>query len=128
MAIEKVVYLEKGDLSVNQSRRITTIINGTNEFDTTDVRLIVVDATGELGGHYREYPEVWGFLGVANVTLEDIKTKERRIYKATDGTRIFIPAMVASKVEAEKGTAIVTCSPRSDREKQTHKYELWLIK
>ncbi|MEK6915328.1 MAG: hypothetical protein AABW89_02190 [Nanoarchaeota archaeon] len=126
MAIERVVYLEKGDLNMNSRRRASTITEGKdNEFEISEVRLLAIDETGTYGGHYREYPEVWGFLGEAEITLEDIGTKERRKYKAVDGTRLFIPAMVASKVEAKKGTSIVTCAPHSaDREKQTHKYSI----
>lgn len=122
MAIEKVIYQQLGDVNVNPKRRITTIIQGKNEFEIGEVRLLLVDETGQVGGHYREYPEIWGFLGEATITLEDIKTKERRKYNATNGSRIFIPSGVASMIEATKGTAIVTCSPYADREKQTHKY------
>lgn len=122
MVIEKVIFVKNADLNVNENRRITSVMNGKNEFDVEYVRLIVADKTGIVGGHWREYPEVWGFLGEAIVTLEDIDTKERREYKAVDGARLFIPARVASKAEAVKGTAIVTCSPNADREKQTHKY------
>ena len=125
MTIEKVVYIEKGDLNVNLKRRASTIMNGMgNEFEPSEVRLLTIDETSVFGGHWRDYPEVWGFLGEATITLEDIDTKERRTYKAGNGTRLFIPSRVASKVEAVKGTSIVTCAPHStDREKQTHKYD-----
>jgi hypothetical protein len=124
MAIENVVYVKIGDLNSKEGfRRITTVMNGSNEFEIGDIRLVQADNDVPLGGHWREYPEVWGFLGKATITLEDIDTKERKVYQAEDGTRIFIPPRVASKIEAYKGTSIVTCSPKSDRERQTHRYE-----
>src|SRR3989344_1331264 len=126
MAIERVVYMKKADLNINAKRRVSTVMNGSdNEFEPSEVRVLVIDERGNFGGHWREYDEVWGFLGEAKVTLEDIETKERKTYEAVNGTRIFIPSRVASKVEANKGTSIVTCAPYSaNREKQTHKYEI----
>src|SRR3989344_9056303 len=104
MAIEKVVYILNGDLNVNSKRRASTIMNGMgNEFEPGEVRLLMIDETSVFGGHWRDYPEVWGFLGEAVVILEDIDTKERRTYKAGNGTRLFIPSRVASKVEATAG-------------------------
>ncbi len=123
--IDRVSYVKNGDLNINSLRRATTIMDGkNNEFKPGEIRLLLVDQESSFGGHWREYDEVWGFLGNATVTLEDIDTKERKIYKVADGTRLFIPSRVASKIEAEKSTAIVTCSSYNiDREKQTHKYE-----
>lgn len=126
MVIERTVYVKNGDLNINSRRRASTIMNGlSNEFEPSEVRILMIDETGTFGGHWREYDEVWGFLGDAKVILEDIKTKERKTYEAINGTRMFIPSGVASKVEAIKGTVIVTCAPYSaNREKQTHKYEI----
>lgn len=76
MAIEGVIYQKVADLSNKEgSRRITTIMSGNNEFDIGEVRLVLVGNNGLLGGHWREYPEVWGFLGEATIILEDIETK-----------------------------------------------------
>ena len=123
MTIKDVVYLENGDFNQNPQRRITTIMDGVSEFLVGDVRLLVVDLNCEFGGHWREYPEVWGFLGEATITLEDIDTKERIQYSVNNGSRLFIPPRVASKAYAKVGTAIVTCSPKADRVKKTHKYQ-----
>ena|SRR3989344_3111447 len=126
-SIERVIYRQKGDLNIKlNERRVSTVMDGkNNEFHPSEIRLLVVDQTGSFGQHYREYDEVWGFLGEAEIILEDVKTKERITYSAENGTRIFIPCMVASRVNAKKGTCIVTCAPESaDREKQTHKYEI----
>lgn len=124
MAIERVVYLECGDLNVNSQRTISTIMSGKdNEFETSLVRLIKAGKGEIIGGHYREYPEVWGFLGDGEVTLIDVGTKERKKYSVKDGSRLFIPAMVASQLKTIDEMVIVTCSPNlADREKQTHKY------
>lgn len=123
MAIKDVVYLKNGDFDQNPQRRITTIIREVKEFLVEDVRLLVIDLNCELGGHWREYPEVWGFLGEATIILEDIDTKERIQYPVDNGSRLFIPSRVASKVYAKAGTSIVTCSPKADRVKETHKYQ-----
>jgi len=124
MAIEKVVYQENGDLNINPSRRVSTVMDGKiNEFLIQEIRIMVIDTEGFLGGHWRDYPEVWMSLGKGKVILADIETDERKEYDLVDGSRIFIPSRVASKVYAKKGTCIVTCSPeKTDREK-THKYE-----
>lgn len=125
MAIENVVYQKKGDFNSNEMRIISTIAKGhSNEFEVDEVRLLYIKKTGKIGGHYRDYPEVWGFVGNGRLTLEDIETKERRQYEIEDGSRIFIPANVASSLEAVEGMCVVTCAPKGNREKQTHKYEI----
>ena|SRR3989344_8586930 len=124
MAIENVVYQENGDLNINPSRRVSTVMDGKiNEFSPVEIRIMVIDTEGFLGGHWRDYPEVWSFLGEGTVTLEDIETKQKKEYKMGNGWRLFIPARVASKVYAQKGTCIVTCSPEATDRSKTHKYE-----
>ena len=124
MAIENVQY-SSGDSHENADRTITTVINGDVEgFSPEQVRLIHVHKESNLGGHWRDYPEIYGIIGQAPVTLEDIYSKIRQEYNFKTGDRLFVPARVALAMQSMEGTTIVTCGPKADREKQTYKCEI----
>ncbi len=125
MAIEKVIYFYDGDSHTNEERIVSTVINGdVPDFIPRQIRVLKILKNGELGGHWRDYPEIYGFIGEAKMNLEDIDTKEKREYLLKTGSRIFIPSRVALKIYANEGTVIITCSASIGRDLQTHKYKL----
>ena len=125
MAIEKVQYLECADAHVNPDRIITTIFSGDiPDFSPTQIRVIKFSRAAKLGNHWREYPELYGIIGQAEFTLEDVDAKERKVYSLKTGDRLLVPPRVALNIQSNQDTIITTCSQSADREKQTHKYEV----
>ena len=125
MGIDEVVYEENYDSHSNSDRIIATLVNGeTNGFLVGQVRMAQFKQDAVIGGHYREYPEIYGVIGNATFTLEDIKTKERRDYELKTGDRLSVPPLVALKIKAVSGTLVVACSPKADRELKSHKYQI----
>lgn len=123
MGIEKVVFNSKEDFHENENRKIIGMLNNT-EFEWKRTRTVKVVRDCELGGHYRDYPEEYGVIGSARFFLEDIETKEKKLYELKDGQTIFIPPRVALKIEALKDTVITVCFPDVDMTAHTHKYQI----
>lgn len=125
MAIENLIYYERGDLNQNPSRKITTVMDGKNNpFTPKEVRMISAAKDISLGGHWREYSELLAFLGEGKIILEDIDTKERREYSFSDGSKLFVPPRIAYKIYTNSTTYILTCSPEETDRDKTHKYEI----
>jgi len=125
MAIENVIYQPQFDSHINDDRVIITLVNGAVPgFGSEHVRAIKFKRNTKLGNHWREYPEIYGIIGKAVFTLEDIETKEQIKYNLVTGDRLLIPPCVALKVEASAGTIVLTCSQQSDRYQKTHKYDV----
>jgi quercetin dioxygenase-like cupin family protein len=125
MAIEKVIYQKKFDSHENDDRLIATLVNGDIlGFVSEQVRVTRFKRDTVLGHHWREYPELYGVLGQANFTLEDIDTRQRAEYELNTGDRLFIPPRVALKTRATEGTTVFVCAPKSNRNEGTHKYNI----
>lgn len=123
MAIEKVKSLSSSDYHITQDRTIVNLLGDDSEgYNFERTRVTRFERNAELGNHWREYPEIYGVIGKATFTLEDIGTKEREVCSLETGDRIFIPPKVALKIQAKKGTVITSCSPKVDRDDATHKY------
>ncbi len=125
MGIDQVIYQRGYDSHENNDRTIATLVNGDIDgFSPEQVRVTKFNRNTSLGNHWREYPELYGVIGQAKVTLEDIDTKERRNYDLKTGDRLLVPSRVALKIEASEGTVIITCCPKAARDEKTHKYEI----
>ena len=126
MAIEKVSYLENFDSHSNNKRTIVGLLKSASEspISVEQVRVVSVHEESILSNHWREYGEIYGVIGEAEFTLEDIKTKKRETYKMKTGDNLYIPKEVALKVKAPSGTVIICCSEKNERENGTHKYEI----
>ena len=88
------------------------------------VRIIKTETEDELGGHWREYGEIYAVIGKATFSLQDIDTKEKANYEIETGQVIYIPPKVALKVYSKPNQAIICCSESEDRENKTHKYKI----
>ena len=123
--IEKAVYRANVDSHTNLDRTLVTAFDGESRYFLLEsVRIARFEREAEFGNHWREYPEDYSIIGSAKVMLEDIDSKKRREYNLATGDRLFVPPRVALKIWGEPGTVIIVCSPRGDREKQTHKYQI----
>ena len=123
MAIENVLYQKQYDSHTTGERVIVTLINGDiTGFSPEQVRIAQVKQNTTLGGHWREYPELYGIIGKALFTLEDVDTKKRIEHQLATGDRLFIPAKVALKIQATRDTVITVCSSKANRDEKTHKY------
>ncbi len=123
MAIERVRYESHFDSSVNADRSIITLLKGSSaDFSCGLVRAVRVEKEATLGNHWRDYDELLGLIGYAKVTLMDIDSGEKKEYQMITGSRLFIPARVALRIDASAGSVILSCAPEVDREKQTHSY------
>ncbi len=122
MAIELVEFRENVDIHANEKR----IIMGQSYegMGFSRLRTVRVNINCQLGGHWREFPELYGVIGRANFILQDIDTKERRNYELIDGQQLLIPPKVALKIDALEGTIITVCFPQVDLDKKSHKYEI----
>ncbi len=125
MALEDVKYQPNFDIHTTFDRTITTLTNGDIEnFLSENVRIVQFKVDTVLGNHWREYPELYGIIGNALFILEDIETKKRENYEIKTGDRLYIPPRIALKVRAQKDIVIIVCSPKTNRDEKTHKYEV----
>src|SRR3989344_6272316 len=113
MAIENVIYQPNFDYHENPERIIATLVNGDIPgFSSEHIKLAKFNKSTELANHWREYSELYGVIGKASFTLEDIETKDRRLYPLKTGDRLLVPPRVALKIEAQEGTIIIACSEK----------------
>lgn len=126
MAIENVNYRESLDTHSNEKRTIAALLDpiSKNPISVEQVRVVNVHQDSTLGNHWREYGEIYGVVGNAHFTLEDIGSKERRNYRVKTGDTLYVPRGIALKVKAPAGSIVICCSEKNEREKGTHKYEV----
>lgn len=94
-----------------------------------NTRVIAVYQDGVLGNHWREYSEVYGVIssvesGSVDFTLEDIDTRESKIYKMKTGDMLTIPPRIALAVDAKEGDIILSASSENYNKSKTHEYVL----
>lgn len=126
MAIENVMHIKKFDVHSDDKRTIVGLLkpNSENPIKVEQVRVVDLHTESVLGNHWREYGEIYGIIGEAEFTLEDIDTKERRAYVMETGDNLYVPKRVALKVKASAKTIIICCSEENKREQGTHRYEI----
>lgn len=123
MSLLEVRYEKDYDIHRNGDRTISALLGGDLPgFCVKQVRVVSLERDALLGNHWREYGEVYGVVGTAQVVLEDIDSKERSAYSLSTGDRLFIPPRIALRIKADRGTVIVACSSEMDRDGKTHKY------
>jgi mannose-6-phosphate isomerase-like protein (cupin superfamily) len=104
-----------GMLDHSDDRRdIYTLFNSAaTEFQPGQVKVLVTKDDCWLGGkegHYHEYPESYFMLGRGRVTFYLQAVDHPHLYGKIDlyeGQRIYIPARVAHKVQAEPDIVLV---------------------
>jgi hypothetical protein len=127
MALEKVIYRPAFDSDIDSRRTVVGVLSKPHEnpivIEQARVMLVRED-NNQLGNHYRDYGEMYGVIGQAEFTLEDISTRDRRVFPMSTGDQLFIPSQTAVRIGAKKGTVIICCSERYNRQAGTHRYQV----
>ena len=125
MFVRYAVHRKSFDSHTNDVRTIVGLLSppGQNQISIEQFRVALVHEKSQLGNHYRDYGEIYGIIGEADFLLEDIETKERTVYPIKTGDQLYVPKGTALRITADKGTVIICCSEKHDRETGTHKYE-----
>ena len=114
MPLEKVIYQHRGIDHEDERRALGTAFNGDfNGFTAKQVKTYRVHQDSQLGGngHYHHYRELfYVIMGEIEVSLKDTETGERARYSLRNTDSLMIPALVAHKFFAKKGTIFVGCS------------------
>ena len=117
MAIEGVIFELQPTCHVDARRKMIAVLNGdfsdfvAKQFVAKQVKLLDVFQDTVLGGHYHDYAELYYLInGSIRFDLEQIDTKERDNFVMLPGSRLYVPARIAHKATAKKGTLFLGMS------------------